>query len=90
MAAAEKIRDSQCEVADPFGYDPAFHANLRPLSEFFYRRYWRVQCDGIQNLPATGPVLLVANHSGAIPLDAAMLATAVDLEHPQRRLVRFL
>jgi 1-acyl-sn-glycerol-3-phosphate acyltransferase len=75
---------------DPFGYSPRLHDQVRPVAEFFYRRYWRVHTSGIANIPSEGPVLLVGNHSGAIPLDAAMLVTAVDIEHPQHRLLRFL
>lgn len=77
-------------VADPFGYDPEFVARLRPLLEFFYRRYWRVQTDGLEHVPNAGAALLVGNHSGGIPLDAAMIGAAIDLEHPQHRVVRFL
>ncbi|MFI5367369.1 MAG: 1-acyl-sn-glycerol-3-phosphate acyltransferase, partial [Candidatus Binatia bacterium] len=75
---------------DPFGSDPEFQARVRPVAEFFYRRYWRVQTEGLEHIPHTGPALLVGNHSGGIPLDAAMIAAAVDLDHPQHRLVRFL
>lgn len=75
---------------DPFGYDPAFAARLRPLIELLYRRYWRIHTEGLEHIPATGAALLVGNHSGAIPLDAAMIGAAVDLEHPQHRVVRFL
>jgi 1-acyl-sn-glycerol-3-phosphate acyltransferase len=77
-------------ASDPFGYDPEFMARLRPLLEFFYRRYWRVQTDGLEHIPAAGAALLVGNHSGGIPLDAGMVVAAVDLEHPQQRVVRFL
>ena len=75
---------------DPFGYDPEVHARVRPIAEFFYRRYWRVQSDGIEHVPGHGAALIVSNHSGGIPFDATMIATAIDLEHPQHRLVRFL
>jgi 1-acyl-sn-glycerol-3-phosphate acyltransferase len=75
---------------DPFGYDPVFHRQVRPILEFLYRRYFRVHTEGIEHLPASGPVLVVSNHSGGIPFDAAMLATAIELEHPQPRLLRFL
>ncbi len=75
---------------DPFGYDPEFHARVRPLAEFLYRRYWRVQTEGLEHVPGSGAVLIVSNHSGGIPLDASMIGTAIDLEHPQHRLVRFL
>ncbi|MFQ5666863.1 MAG: lysophospholipid acyltransferase family protein [Candidatus Binatia bacterium] len=76
--------------SEPVGYNPAFHARVRPIAEFFYRRYWRVQTDGLENVPGSGAALLVSNHSGGIPFDAVMIGTAIDLEHPQHRLVRFL
>ncbi len=63
---------------------------MRPVLEFLYRRYWRVQTDGLEHIPAEGAALLVGNHSGGIPLDAAMIGAAIYLDHPQRRLVRFL
>ena len=75
---------------DPFGHDPQFQARVRPIAEFLYRRYWRVRTDGLEHIPGNGPALLVGNHSGGIPLDAAMIGAAVDLDHPQHRLVRFL
>lgn len=77
-------------AADPFGYDRDFHRQMRPFFEFLYRRYWRVRAEGLENVPSSGPVLIVANHSGGIPFDAAMLATAIELDHPRPRLVRFL
>jgi 1-acyl-sn-glycerol-3-phosphate acyltransferase len=77
-------------LRDPFGYDPEFFARVRPLGEFLYRRYWRVQTEGLDNIPDVGPALIVGNHSGGIPFDATMIVAAVDLDHPQHRLVRFL
>jgi len=77
-------------AADPFGMDLALRKRLLPFTEFFYRRYWRVHTDGIQNIPAHGAALIVANHSGGIPIDAAMIGVAMDLDHPQHRVVRFL
>jgi 1-acyl-sn-glycerol-3-phosphate acyltransferase len=77
-------------ASDPFGYDPAFHARMRPYFELLYRRYWRVQTDGLEHIPDTGAALIISNHSGGIPFDASMIGTAIDLEHPQHRLVRFL
>jgi 1-acyl-sn-glycerol-3-phosphate acyltransferase len=86
LLAAEQPPKSR----DPFGYSRKVHAQVRPVAEFFYRKYWRVHTAGLENIPADGPALIVGNHSGAIPLDAAMLMTAVDLEHPGKRLLRFL
>ncbi len=88
--AATKVHRAAKPGADPFGYDPEFHARVRPIAEFLYRRYWRVQVDGLEHVPETGAALIVANHSGGIPFDASMIGTAIDLDHPQHRLVRFL
>lgn len=75
---------------DPFGFDPDFHARARPAVEWLYRKYWRVTVEGIENVPARGGVLLVANHSGGIPFDAVMLAAALQFDHPHPRILRFL
>ena len=44
------------------------------LVEFFYRYWFRAEVEGIENVPADGGALLVSNHSGALPPDAAMIA----------------
>jgi 1-acyl-sn-glycerol-3-phosphate acyltransferase len=55
------------------------------LANFFYRYWFRCEVEGIENVPATGGALLVSNHSGALPPDAAMIAKAVKEEHPHPR-----
>jgi 1-acyl-sn-glycerol-3-phosphate acyltransferase len=75
---------------DPFGYDPAAERMVRPLVRFLYERYWRVEVRGARHLPATGGALIVANHSGTIPIDAAMLSAATQFELQPPRLLRFL
>ena len=55
----------------------------RTLVEFFYRYWFRVEVEGIENVPADGGALLVSNHAGALPPDAAMIAKAIREEHPQ-------
>jgi 1-acyl-sn-glycerol-3-phosphate acyltransferase len=55
------------------------------LVEFFYRYWFRVDVEGIENVPATGGALLTSNHSGALPPDAPMIAKAIREEHPQGR-----
>jgi hypothetical protein len=66
------------------------HARFRPLLRFLYSSYWRVQVKGAENVPASGAALIVANHSGAIPIDAAMLSAAAEFALPAPRLMRFL
>jgi 1-acyl-sn-glycerol-3-phosphate acyltransferase len=55
------------------------------LVEFFYRYWFRVEVEGIENVPATGGALLTSNHSGALPPDAPMIGKAIRDEHPQAR-----
>ncbi len=72
------------------GYDPAFMERTAPLLEFLWSRYFRVALTGIENVPATGPALIVANHSGGLPYDGAMLIHGFLREHPQHRPLRTL
>ena len=57
----------------------------RTLIDFFYQYWFRVRVEGIENVPASGGALLVSNHSGALPPDAAMIAQAIKREHPRPR-----
>jgi 1-acyl-sn-glycerol-3-phosphate acyltransferase len=57
----------------------------RTLVEFYYRYWFRAEVEGIENLPSTGGALVVSNHSGALPPDAAMIAKAIREEHPHPR-----
>lgn len=78
------------EEVDLFGFDPIFDRFVRPLFDFLYTKYWRVETYGISNIPRTGPCLMVGNHSGSLPYDATMLKMAVLKEHPAHREVRFM
>lgn len=75
---------------DEFGMDPSVVEVFRPLCQFLYYDYWRVSVQGIGNIPSRGRCLLVANHSGGLPYDGAMLTVACLNEHPAHRQVRFL
>jgi 1-acyl-sn-glycerol-3-phosphate acyltransferase len=83
------MRDRSEEV-DEFGLDPKFDTRLRPLFDFLYKRYFRVETRGMANVPAEGRCLIVANHSGTFPYDGAMLKTAMRLAHPKQRDLRWL
>ena len=58
---------------DPFGLHPDFVAFGEVLTGPLYDRYFRVRSKGHENIPKTGPAVLAANHSGAIPLDGMMI-----------------
>jgi 1-acyl-sn-glycerol-3-phosphate acyltransferase len=46
-------------------------------SRFLYERYFRVDSAGAEHIPARGPVILVANHGGALPVDGVILCLDV-------------
>ena len=76
---------------DEFGFDPDLTENLLyPPLRLLYRHYFRVECLGVENLPRDGGALVVANHSGTIPVDSLMLAIAVHDETPRHRHLRLL
>lgn len=64
---------------DDFGFDPDLTSNvLIPLLKPLYDRWFRVEVNGVDNIPATGGALLVANHAGGLwAIDSAMTAVAV-------------
>jgi 1-acyl-sn-glycerol-3-phosphate acyltransferase len=55
------------------------------VSEFLYRYWFRVEVEGIENVPDSGGALLVSNHAGALPPDAPMIAKAIKEEHVRPR-----
>ncbi|MGW2838599.1 lysophospholipid acyltransferase family protein [Streptomyces sp. NPDC001493] len=76
---------------DEFGYDEeltdqVLMSLLRPLAD----KYFRVEVKGIENIPKDGGALVVANHSGTLPLDGLMLQVAVHDHHPADRHLRLL
>jgi 1-acyl-sn-glycerol-3-phosphate acyltransferase len=76
---------------DEFGFDPDLtRALVHPALRLLYRRYFRVEVSGVENLPRDGAALLVANHSGTVPMDALMLSMAVHDETPSHRHLRLL
>ncbi|MFN8471648.1 MAG: lysophospholipid acyltransferase family protein [Anaerolineae bacterium] len=75
---------------DAYGYDSDFVEMVKPLFDFLYGNYWRVQAFGVNNLPEEGGALLIANSSGLFPWDSLMVMTAVQREHDVPRLVRGL
>jgi 1-acyl-sn-glycerol-3-phosphate acyltransferase len=72
---------------DPFGFDPQVARYGVLVARAIYRSYFRTQVHGIENVPA-GRVMLIANHSGQLPLDAVAIAAAMLLEADPPRFVR--
>ncbi|HET9689828.1 MAG TPA: lysophospholipid acyltransferase family protein [Acidimicrobiales bacterium] len=45
-----------------------------------YRHWFRAEWEGLEKVPAAGGALLVANHAGAIPVDAPLLMHGIEAE----------
>lgn len=76
---------------DEFGFDADLSESivapvLRPLKN----QWFSIECRGLDNIPSQGGALLVANHSGTLPLDGLMMSLTVHDEHPSHRFVRLL
>ncbi|MBM4291697.1 MAG: acyltransferase family protein [Deltaproteobacteria bacterium] len=74
----------------PYGYDRlglsrrhigAFYSALEPL----YRRYFRVAVSGLAHVPPAGRAMLIGNHSGGVPVDAAMVFCSLFFDHDPPR-----
>jgi len=94
--AGTVLRLAEAQLADEgpvdeFGFDPAFNARyLLPIARFFYRHWFRVRIRGLEHVPAEGAAMVVANHSGTLPLDAVMVQAGLHDEHPAQRNLRLL
>lgn len=75
---------------DEFGADEAVIRRTRPLLDFLQERWWRVEVDGLEQLPEEGPCLLVSNRSGMLPYDGLMISHVVHRAHRRHPLPRFL
>ena len=90
-ARLEKITPPSNEFGvDPYGFDLDYAVAAVAPMFWLYKKYFRVQLHGVERVPAEGRVVLVANHSGQLPFDAAMIEVALLLEKDPPRVVRAL
>jgi 1-acyl-sn-glycerol-3-phosphate acyltransferase len=75
---------------DEFGFDRELTETLAPLLKPIGEYYWRIEWRGLENVPANGAALLVANHAGAVPVDALVVKFGILNEHPAKRHLRLL
>ena len=73
---------------DPFGYDPETVKLVAPFLMFLKEHWFRCEVHGVDQIPGDGRFLLIGNHSGQLPFDAAMVGTTVLADAPKPRLVR--
>jgi 1-acyl-sn-glycerol-3-phosphate acyltransferase len=70
---------------DDWGRSERVFQMMEPVLNFYYRYWFRVEVEGIENVPAAGGALVASNHSGALPPDAPMIMQAIRNEHPGPR-----
>jgi 1-acyl-sn-glycerol-3-phosphate acyltransferase len=76
---------------DEFGFDPDLTDSLvLPTLRPLYEKYFRIETRGMENVPSEGGALIVANHSGTIPVDSTMTTVALHDHHPAHRHLRML
>ncbi len=70
---------------DPYGLDVDYAVAAVAPFLWLYRKYYRVEVHGIAHVPTHGRVLVVGNHSGQLPFDAAMVGISllVELDPPR-------
>lgn len=90
-ARLEKLTPPRNEYGvDPYGFDIDYAvAAVAPLL-WLYKKYFRVQLHGVDDIPADGRLVLVSNHSGQLPFDAAMIEVALLLDRDPPRVLRAL
>ena len=73
---------------DPWGFNSDMVKMGMGLVRHVYEKYFRVESNGIDNIPAEGPVLIIANHSGQLPLDGILIGYALANREAKPRLPR--
>jgi 1-acyl-sn-glycerol-3-phosphate acyltransferase len=78
LAAFARSRIAGDYAVDEFGFDPEFTTTLvLPALRQLARRWFRVEVQGAENIPADGAALLVSNHAGTLPVDALVLQSVI-------------
>ncbi len=72
---------------DAFGFAPSEIRKYVPAFEFLYRVWFRAEVHDIDRVPE-GRCLLISNHSGQLPFDAAAIGASMLLDREPPRIVR--
>lgn len=62
---------------DPWGMNPDRTWLNFVLTKKLYDDYFRVETHGLENVPAKGRLLVIANHSGQLPMDGVLIGMAL-------------
>ena len=88
---AQRVRRVPVHVAhgkiDPFGFDLDTAKRVAAAGAFFHRVWFRTEVQGIRRVPH-GRVLLIANHSGQLPIDGVLIGMSMFFDADPPRLIR--
>ena len=73
------LHDPRLSDVDRWGRSERTRAWARRLYDPIYKYWFRAEIEGLEHLPQTG-ALLVANHAGALPPDAAVIMHGIETE----------
>lgn len=73
--AGERLSD-----VDEWGRSEHMRELVRRMFAPMYKHWFRVEWEGLENIPRTGGALLVSNHAGAIPSDAPVIMHGIEEE----------
>jgi 1-acyl-sn-glycerol-3-phosphate acyltransferase len=91
LAPVAKSQDRLVPVArdvDDFGLARGFVDRWQPRLAWLLQNYFRMTVSGAERIPASGPAMIVCNHSGLFPYDELLLKAAVTWAHPDHRSIR--
>ena len=90
-ARLEKLTPPRNEYGvDPYGLDLEYAvAAIAPLL-WLYKHWFRVRLHDVDRVPGEGRVVIVSNHSGQLPFDAAMIAVGLLIDKDPPRVARAL
>lgn len=74
------LDDPRQSDVDEWGRSEHMRALARRMYEPVYKHWFRVEWEGLENVPTDGGALLVANHAAAIPSDAPVIMHGIETE----------
>jgi len=76
----DALSDPRRSDVDEWGRSENMRTLARRLYAPFYNSWFRAEWEGLENIPANGGALLVANHAAAIPSDAPVIMHGIEEE----------
>ncbi|HEV7721850.1 MAG TPA: lysophospholipid acyltransferase family protein [Iamia sp.] len=76
----EPLANPRLGDVDEWGRSERMREIARTLYAPIYERWFRVEWEGMENIPAEGGALLVANHAAAVPSDAPAIMHGIEVE----------